>query len=102
MQRSRCFWTICWQVVGLPKKEPRLKFTDEERLDPELGKSAKKAEKAASKADKAQSKIPTKKKLKPELKADPATGKMKVKLSFEETKKKPPSRLSFAAQDATV
>ena len=84
----------------MPKKEPRLKFTDEERLDPELGKFVKKAEKAAIKADKAQSKIPTKKKLKSELKADPATGKMKVKLSFEETKKKPPSRLSFAAQDA--
>ena len=57
----------------MPKKEPRLKFTDEERLDPELGKSVKKAEKAAAKADKAQSKIPTQKKLKSELKADPAT-----------------------------
>jgi len=84
----------------LPKKEPRLQFTDEERMDPELGKSVKKAEKAASKADKAQAKIPTKKKLKSELKADPATGKMKVKLGFEEAKKKPPSRLSFTAKEA--
>jgi len=69
-------------------------------MDPELGKSVKKAEKAASKADKAQAKIPTKKKLKSELKADPATGKMKVKLGFEEAKKKPPSRLSFTAKEA--
>ena len=84
----------------MPKKEPRLQFTDEERMDPELGKSVKKAEKAASKADKAQAKIPTKKKLKSELKADPATGKMKVKLGFEEAKKKPPSRLSFTAKEA--
>ena len=84
----------------MPKKEPRLQFTDEERMDPELGKSVKKAEKAASKADKAQAKIPTKKKLKSELKADPATGKMKVKLGFEEAKKKPPSRLSFTAKGA--
>ena len=84
----------------MPKKEPRLQFTDEERMDPELGKSVKKAEKSASKADKAQAKIPTKKKLKSELKADPATGKMKVKLGFEEAKKKPPSRLSFTAKEA--
>ena len=84
----------------MPKKEPRLQFTDEERMDPELGKSVKKAEKAASKADKAQAKIPTKKKLKSELKADPATGKMKVKLGFEEVKKKPPSRLSFTVKEA--
>ena len=84
----------------MPKKEPRLQFTDEERMDPELGKSVKKAEKAASKAGKAQAKIPTKKKLKSELKADPATGKMKVKLGFEEAKKKPPSRLSFTAKEA--
>ena len=84
----------------MPKKEPRLKFTDEERMDPELGKAVKKAEKAAEKADKAQAKIPTKKKVKSELRADPSTGKIKVKLSFEETQKKPPSKLSFAAKDA--
>ena len=84
----------------MPKKEPRLKFTDEERMDPQLGKSVKKAEKAASKADKAQAKIPTKKKLKSELRSDPSTGKLQVKLSFEETQKKPPSKLSFAAKDA--
>ena len=66
----------------MPKKEPRLKFSEKERMDPQLGKAVKKAEKAASKADKAQEKIPTKKKVKSELRADPSTGKMKVKLSF--------------------
>ena len=84
----------------MPKKEPRLQFTDEERMDPERGKSVKKAEKAAAKADKAQAKIPVQKKLKSELKADPTTGRMHVKLGFEETKKKPPSQLSVAAKDA--
>ena len=87
-------------MVGLPKKEPRLQFTDEERMDPELGKSVKKVEKAAAKADKAQAKIPVQKKLKSELKADPTTGRMHVKLGFEETKKKPPSKLSVATKDA--
>ena len=84
----------------MPKKEPRLQFTDEERMDPELGKSVKKVEKAAAKADKAQAKIPVQKKLKSELKADPTTGRMHVKLGFEETKKKPPSKLSVATKDA--
>ena len=84
----------------MPKKEPRLQFTDEDRMDPELGKSVKKAEKAVAKADKAQAKIPVQKKLKSELKADPTTGRMHVKLGFEETKKKPPSKLSVATKDA--
>ena len=84
----------------MPKKEPRLQFTDEERMDPELGKSVKKVEKAAAKADKAQTKIPVRKKLKSELKADPTTGRMHVKLSFEETQKRSPSKLSVAAKDA--
>ena len=84
----------------MPKKEPRLQFTDEERMDPELGKSVKKVEKAAVKSDKAQAKIPVQKKLKSELKADPTTGRMHVKLGFEEMQKKPPSKLSVAAKDA--
>ena len=84
----------------MPKKEPRLQFTDEERMDSELGKSVKKVEKAAAKADKAQTKIPVQKKLKSELKADPTAGRMHVKLGFEETKKKPPSKLSVATKDA--
>ena len=65
-----------------------------------MGKAVRKAEKAAAKADKAQSKIPTKKVVKPELTADPKNGKIKVKLNFEDAQKKPPSKLTFAAQDA--
>ena len=39
-------------------KEPRLRFTDEERSDPALEKPIRKAEKAAARADKAQANIP--------------------------------------------
>ena len=78
MQKWKFCWVICWQVVGLSKREPRLKFTDEERASPEMGKAVRKAEKAAAKADKGQSKIPTKKVVKPELTADPKNGKIKV------------------------
>ena len=42
-------------------KEPRLRFTDEERSDPALEKPIRKAEKAAARADKAQANIPKKK-----------------------------------------
>ena len=41
-------------------KEPRLRFTEEERADPALEKPIRKAEKTAAKADKAQAKIPKK------------------------------------------
>ena len=41
-------------------KEPRLRFTEEERADPALEKPIRKADKAAAKADKAQAKIPKK------------------------------------------
>ena len=91
----------CWQVVGLSKKESRLQFTDKERADPYLGESVRKAEKAAEKADKAQQKIPQKKVVKSELIADNSNGKIKVKLHFEDTEKKPPSKLNVASQDAT-
>ncbi len=49
----------CWGN-GL-NKEPRLRFTDEERADPALEKPIRKAEKAAARADKAQANIPKKK-----------------------------------------
>ena len=41
-------------------KEPRLRFTEEERADPALEKPIRKADKAAAKTDKAQAKIPKK------------------------------------------
>ena len=84
------------------KREPRLQFTDEERASPELKKAVQKADKAAAKADKAQSRIPTKKVLTKERSTDPATGKVKSRLRFEEVEKKPPSKLTHIAADAPV
>ena len=78
-------------------KEPRLRFTEEERADPALEKPIRKAEKAAAKADRAQAKIP-KKKVK-QTAVDPDTGKVTTKLVLED-KKKPPSKLSHAVRDA--
>ena len=57
--------------------------------------------KAAVKADKAQAKIPKKTVVKKERGFDPATGKVKTQLRFEEVdKKKPPSKLTHAVRDA--
>ena len=84
------------------KREPRLQFTDEERAAPELKKAIQKVDKAAAKADKAQSKIPTKKVLAKERTADPATGKVKTRLHFEEMEKKPPSKLAHVTADTPI
>lgn len=73
------------------RKEPRLRFTDEERADPALEKPIRKADRAAAKADKAQAKIP--KKQVRQKAVDPKTGKVTTKLVLED-KKKPPSKLS--------
>ena len=78
-------------------KEPRLRFTEEERADPMLEKPIRKAEKAAAKADKAQARIPKKQVKRTEI--DPKTGKVTTKLVLED-KKKPPSKLSHAVRDA--
>ena len=57
--------------------------------------------KAAARADKAQAKIPKKTVVKKERGFDPATGKVKTQLRFEEVdKKKPTSKLTHAVQDA--
>ena len=78
-------------------KEPRLRFTEEERADPALGKPVRKAEKAAAKADKAQAKIPKKQVKRTEV--DPKTGKVTTKLVVED-KPRPPSKLSHSLRDA--
>ena len=78
-------------------KEPRLRFTDEERADPALEKPIRKADKAAAKADKAQAKIP-KKKVRQKT-VNPETGKVTTKLVLED-KKKEPSKLSHTVRDA--
>nr|WP_270496500.1 NlpC/P60 family protein [Eisenbergiella porci] len=83
------------------KKEPRLKFTDEERTDPALKQSVKRAEKAARKADTAQAKIPKKTVKLKEQEIDLKTGKSKSHLKFEEIdKEKPPSLLSHKVRNA--
>ncbi|MGM9627047.1 MAG: C40 family peptidase [Faecousia sp.] len=87
-------------MVGL--RESRLQFTDAERADPVMGKAVRKAEKAADKAEKAQAKIPTKKAIKRELITDNSSGKIKVKLHFEDTEKKPPSRLKVTDAPAAA
>ena len=78
-------------------KEPRLRFTEEERADPALEKPIHKAEKAAAKADKAQAKIPKKQVKRAEV--DPKTGKVTTKLVLED-KPRPPSKLSHTVRDA--
>ncbi len=80
-------------------KEPRLRFTDEERSDPALEKPIRKAEKAAARADMAQANIPKKKVRQTVI--DPDTGKKTSKLTFED-KKKPPSKLSQGVKEAPV
>ena len=83
------------------KREPRLQFSDADLAELKLEKPIKRVKKAAAKADKAQAKIPKKTVVKKERGFDPATGKVKTQLRFEEVdKKKPPSKLTHAVQDA--
>ena len=85
------------------KREPRLQFSDEERTDPALEKTIRKADRAAEKADAAQAKIPKKTVKVKDTVTDPATGKKTVRLRFEEVdKKKPPSKLTHAVRDVPV
>ena len=83
------------------KREPRLQFSDADLAEPKLEKPIKRVKKAEAKADKAQAKIPKKTVVKKERGFDPATGKVKTQLRFEEVdNKKPPSKLTHAVQDA--
>lgn len=83
------------------KREPRLQFSDADLAEPKLEKPIKRVKKAEAKADKAQAKISKKTVVKKERGFDPATGKVKTQLRFEEVdKKKPPSKLTHAVQDA--
>ncbi len=82
------------------KRAPRLKFTDKELETPELEKPIQKVKKAEAKADKAQAKIPAKKRVRPQIATDPKSGKLSVRLQFEETRRKPPSKLNHAVKAA--
>lgn len=78
---------------------PSLMFTEEERSDPILKKSVRKADKAAVKADKAHAKIPKRKAIKTVIDED--SGKITTKLVFED-RKKPSSKLSHGVQDTPI
>ena len=83
------------------KREPRLQFSNADLVEPKLENPIKRVKKAEAKADKAQAKIPKKTVVKKERGFDPATGKVKTQLRFEEVdKKKPPSKLTHAVRDA--
>lgn len=84
----------------MEKRAPRLRFADEERTDPTLKKPIRKVDRAAAKADQAQEKIPKNKVLRKQRTFDKPTGKTKVRLYFEETDKKKPSKLTHAVRDA--
>ena len=78
-----------------------MQFSDADLVEPKLEKPIKRVKKAEAKADKAQAKIPKKTVVKKERGFDPATGKVKTQLRFEEVDmKKPPSKLPHAVQDA--
>ena len=84
-------------------KNPRLQFTDAERGDPRLKEHIRRADKAADQADAARKKIPKQKKPVKQRTVDPATGKAKTRLRFEEVDKPAPvSKLSHAVTSAPV
>ena len=84
-------------------KNLRLQFTDAERGDPRLKEHIRRADKAADQADAARKKVPKKKKPVKQRTVDPATGKAKTRLRFEEVDKPAPvSKLTHAVQAAPV
>lgn len=82
-------------------QNPRLQFTDAEREDSRLKEHIRHADKAADKAEAARAKIPKKKKKVKQRTIDPATGKKKTQLRFEEVDKPAPtSKLTHAVTAA--
>lgn len=71
----------------------RLQFTEEERVDPALGKYIDRSDRAADRLDAAKAAIPTKKVLRTERVFDETAGKGKTQLHFEEVEKRPNGRL---------
>jgi len=89
-------------VNGLRKgQNPRLQFTDAEREDSRLKEHIRHADQAADKAEAARAKISKKKKKVKQRTVDPATGKKKTQLRFEEVDKPAPaSKLTHAVTAA--
>ena len=84
-------------------KNSRLQFTDAERGDPRLKEHIRRADKAADKADAVQKKVPKKKKLVKYRQTDPATGKPKTRLRFEDVDKPAPaSKLTHTVNAAPL
>ena len=81
----------------MAKRSPRLLFSEEETVAPELKKVIKKADKRMAKLEKAEAKIPQKK-IKTRV-VDAKTGKVTTRISFED-KKRPPSKLTHAIEAA--
>lgn len=87
----------------MPKKAPRLLFTDEERQVPELKRAIKKADKAADKLEETEAEIPQKRIKKKQRFIDEKSGKVKTKILFEEVdKKKPSSHLQSEAKTVPI
>ena len=73
----------------MSKRTPRLLFTEDELKPPVVEKAAGKAARASDRLDKVENRIPKKQVRRRTV--DPNTGRVTVRLSFEE--KKPPSKL---------
>lgn len=87
----------------MPKKSPRLLFTEEERENPELKRAVQKADRKADKLEKAEANVPKKRIKKKQRVIDAKTGNVKTKLCFEEVdKKKPSSNLKTELKSAPV
>ena len=87
----------------MAKRVPRLIFSEEEHALPELEKVIRKADRKADKLEKAEANIPKKTVKVKERIVDADTGKVTTRLFFEEAdKKRPPSKLSHAAQKAPL
>ena len=83
----------------MPKKAPRLLFTEEERQAPQLKRTVNKADKAAARLEKAEANIPKKRVKKKQRYIDEKSGKVKTKILLEEVdKKKPSSHLKSEAK----
>src|SRR5574344_1002192 len=82
----------------MSKRTPRLLFTEDELKPPVVEKAAGKAARASDRLDKVENRIPKKQVRRRTV--DPNTGRVTVRLSFEE--KKPPSKLVHAVRAAPL
>lgn len=70
----------------MPKRAPRLQFSEDELADPVIRKAAEKAEKAADRLEKAEKKIPKKTVKKRVVDSD---GKVTTRLSLKRKSRRP-------------